>query len=254
MDLHANLRLQIEWGADEALDLAPIDRLLSRAPEAAVRPQRQAPALPSATTLPSALEQAHILASGARTTTELCAALAAFDGCALAATATNLVFADGEPSARLMVIGDAPGADEDREGRPFVGPPGQLLNRMFASIGLDRTQILLTNVIAWRPPGNRMASDSEIQLCVPFLLRHIALVRPQCLVLMGAIAAQALLGTKFSITRIRGHWSDVTIPGIEREVPAMAMLHPGYLLQHPEAKRQSWADLLSLRRHLESST
>lgn len=252
MDVYASLRLQIEWGADEALDPAPVDRLTARAPKAAALPQRANVSLPSAMPVSKALEQARILASSARTTIELRAALAAFDGCALATTATNLVFADGGPDARLMVIGDVPGAEEDRDGRPFVGPPGRLLDRMFASIGLDRTQMLLTNVVAWRPPGNRMPSESEIQLCVPFLLRHIALAQPHALVLLGAIAAQTVLGTKASITRIRGRWTDVAIPGMDREVAALAMVHPGYLLQHPEAKRQSWTDLLSLRHRLES--
>ena len=196
--------------------------------------------------------RAQAAADAAHTLAELRAALAAFDGCPLAATATNLVFADGNPEAGLMLVGEGPGAEEDRAGRPFVGPSGQFLDRMLASIGLDRTQLLITNLIPWRPPGNRNPTDTEVLTCLPFLLRHIALVRPRRLVLLGALATRALTGGVTGITRMRGRWVEVTIPGLAAPVPALPMLHPAYLLRSPGAKRLAWADLVALRRTLDA--
>ena len=196
--------------------------------------------------------RAQEVAAAARTLAELRAALAAFDGCKLAATATNLVFADGNPDAGLMLVGEGPGAEEDRAGKPFVGPSGRLLDRMLASIGLDRSGYLITNLIPWRPPGNRNPTDSEVLTCLPFLLRHIALVRPRRLVLLGLLATRALTGSAAGITRMRGHWVEVTIPGLPAPLPALPMLHPAYLLRTAGAKRQAWADLILLRRTLDA--
>ena len=196
--------------------------------------------------------RAREIAAAANTREELRAALAAFDGCALKATATNLVFADGNPDAGLMLVGEGPGAEEDRAGLPFVGPSGQFLDRMLASIGLDRSKYLITNLIPWRPPGNRNPTDNEVLVCLPFLLRHIALVRPRRLVLLGALAMRGVAGGNTGITRMRGRWVDVTIPGLDRPVPALPMLHPAYLLRTPGAKRDAWADLLLLRRTLDA--
>jgi DNA polymerase len=260
MNAWAALRLQIEWGADEALDDAPVNRLRPRvptpaaaAPEPASLPRpgsRAAPAIP-ATAAPPA-RRAQDLAERATTLAELRAALAGFDGCPLAATATHLVFADGNPDAGLMLVGEAPGADEDRAGRPFVGPSGQLLDRMLASAGLDRTQYLITNLIPWRPPGNRNPTDAEVAVCLPFLLRQIVLARPRRLVLLGALAARAVLGTKAGITRLRGSWVQAVIPGMANPVATLPMLHPAYLLRNAGAKRDAWADVLALRRSLDS--
>jgi DNA polymerase len=253
--LLAFLRLQIEYGADEALDEAPLDRFGRAAPDTPLRPAAitvQPPA-PPAMPRPGPVQRAQAIAASCADREALRAALAAFDGCPLATTATNLVFADGNPESGLMLVGEGPGAEEDREGLPFVGPSGQLLNRMLASIGLDRTQCLITNLIPWRPPGNRNPTDSEVAVCLPFLLRHIALVRPARLVLLGGMAAQAVLGSKTGITRLRGRWTEIRIEGIETPVPVLPMLHPAYLLRTHGAKRDMWRDLIALRRSLDSS-
>jgi DNA polymerase len=200
---------------------------------------------------PAPAVRAQEVAQAANTIAELRAALAGFEGCPLSTTATNLVFADGNPDAGLMLVGEGPGAEEDRAGRPFVGPSGQFLDRMLASIGLDRTQLLITNLIPWRPPGNRNPTDSEVLICLPFLLRHIALVRPRRLVLLGALAAKAILDDTSGIRRLRGRWTRAHIPGLDAPIPTLPMLHPAYLLRTPGAKREAWADLLLLRRTLD---
>jgi uracil-DNA glycosylase family 4 len=269
MDALAALRLQVEWGADEALAGAPVDRFAARAsaarPDAAAATAPAAPAesgrrvvaraaAPTARAFPGGgqqVQRAEAIAAAAQTLDELRAALAAFDCCPLAATATNLVFADGNPDAGLMLIGEGPGAEEDRAGKPFVGPSGKFLDRMLASIGLDRTQYVITNLIPWRPPGNRNPTDAEVVVCLPFLLRHIALVRPRRLVMLGALAAQTLLGSNTGITRLRGRWTSVTVPGLPDPVPALPMLHPAYLLRTPGAKRDAWADMVLLRRTMD---
>jgi DNA polymerase len=252
MDALTLLRLQIDWGADEALDDAPVDRLKPRSQPPAVLPAA-APttraALPLAT---PAVARAQEIAAAAHTREELHAALAAFDGCPLKATATNLVFSDGNPNAGLMLVGEGPGAEEDRTGLPFVGPSGQFLDRMLASIGLDRAKFLITNVIPWRPPGNRNPTDNEVLICLPCLLRHIALARPRRLVLLGNMAVRSVTGQSEGIRRLRGRWIDVSIPGLEQSVPALPTLHPAYLLRTPGAKRDAWADLITLRRALDA--
>jgi len=253
MDDLAALRLQLEWGADEALAAEPIDRLVTavaRPPVAAVEPPAAPrPAAPPPMTLPA--QHAQAAANAAGSIAELRAALAAFDGCALKRTATNLVFADGNPQSGLMLVGEGPGGEEDRAGLPFVGPSGQLLDRMLASIGITRETCLITNLIPWRPPGNRNPTDAEVLTCLPFLLRHIALVRPRRLVLLGKLATQALTGSNAGITRVRGKWVQITVPGLDQPVPALPMLHPAYLLRSPGAKRQAWSDLLLLRRTID---
>ena len=263
MDALAALRLQLEWGADEALAEVPLDRFAARtAPKMQPAMEQVQPAsLPrvqpvAAKARPAAsapVQRAQDVAAAARTLAELRQALATFDGCALSATATNLVFADGNPEAGLMLVGEGPGAEEDRAGLPFVGPSGQLLDRMLASIGLDRTKYLITNLIPWRPPGNRNPTDSEVLICLPFLLRHIALVQPRHLVLLGATAARALLGGSTGITKLRGKWVETRIPGMAAPVPTLPMLHPAYLLRSPGAKRDAWTDLLLLRRTLDQN-
>jgi DNA polymerase len=263
MDGLAELRLQLEWGADEALAEAPQDRFaMRRALAAQPSPEKRPPAslkkAPPATSLvhpgvATPAQRAHDVAASARTRDELRDALARFDGCPLSTTATNLVFSDGNPDAGLMFVGEGPGAEEDRAGLPFVGQSGQLLDRMLASVGLDRTQCLITNLIPWRPPGNRNPTDSEVLICLPFLLRHIALVRPKHLVLLGAMAARAVLGGSTGITRLRGKWVEATIPDLPAPVPTLPMLHPAYLLRNHGAKRDAWSDLLLLRRTLDDS-
>jgi DNA polymerase len=280
--LVAALALQAEWGADEALEAAPLDRT-ARAGAQAPAPPRPEPAPPPAGTAPPpagiapspagiaprqatllrppaagappgppAASRAAALAEAAPDLAALRAALAGFDASPLRETATNLVFADGVAESGLMFIGEAPGADEDRLGRPFVGQSGQLLDRMLASIGLDRgTNFYITNILPWRPPGNRTPTDAEVLLFLPFLLRHIALVRPRVLVLLGGSAAKGLLRTREGITRLRGRWHQVTLPD-GSQLPALATLHPAYLLRTPSAKREAWADLLVLRQRLDA--
>ena len=198
-----------------------------------------------------AAQSARRLAERAETVTALAEVIANFEGCALKQTATNTVFADGNPKAPVMIIGEAPGADEDRLGRPFVGRAGQLLDRMLAAIGLDRESVLITNVVYWRPPGNRTPTTAEIASCLPFVLRHVALVRPRILVLCGTTAAGALLPGGQGITRLRGRWFELQIPGLAEPVPTLPMFHPSFLLRTPERKREAWRDLLALRTRLD---
>ena len=170
-----------------------------------------------------------------------------FDGCGLKATATRLVFADGAPDARIMLVGEAPGGDEDRIGRPFVGRAGQLLDRMLAAIGLDRTKVYIANVVPWRPPGNRTPTLQETAICLPFIRRQIELVAPKLLVCLGGSSAQTLLGLKDGITRTRGQWFDYARDG-GGVIKALPMLHPAYLLRQPAQKRAAWRDLRTLAR------
>jgi uracil-DNA glycosylase len=193
----------------------------------------------------SAAEQA----AAARDLDELRERLDAFQGCALKITATQLVFEDGARNARVHFVGEAPGADEDREGRPFVGRAGQLLDKMLASIGLDRTNAYISNVVPWRPPGNRTPSPLEVAACLPFTRRQIELVGADVLICLGAPSMQALLDVKEGILKTRGRWMEVSVGG--RVVPAMAMLHPAYLLRQPLQKRLAWRDLRALRRVLD---
>jgi DNA polymerase len=209
-------------------------------------------ALPLAS--PKALvDEARHRASSATSLEELRHELSTFEGCPLRYTATNLVFSDGNPKSDVMVIGEAPGADEDRQGRPFVGLSGQLLDRMFKFIGLDRTKLYITNMVPWRPPGNRQPSTSELALCLPFLERHIELVQPKFLLLVGGTAAKALLKRTDGIMKFRGQWLEYTLPGLAAPIPTLAMYHPAYLLRSPGQKREAWKDLLALQAALESS-
>ena len=253
MDALTALRLQIEWGADEALDDAPVDRTRP----AASRPVAVlgvAPAInrmeATAPLRPGPVARAQSVAEAAGSLDELRAALAGFTDCPLAATATNLVFSDGNPAAGLVLVGEAPGAEEDLSGKPFVGASGQFLDRMLASVALDRTKLLITNLIPWRPPGNRPPTESEVLMCLPFLLRHLALVRPRIVVSLGALSTRALTGNDAGIRKLRGRWRELELDGVGR-VRLLPMLHPAYLLRTPGAKRDAWADLMALRRALD---
>jgi DNA polymerase len=199
----------------------------------------------------TAIENARDAARSAASLDDLRAALSRFDGISLRKTATNLVFADGNPEADVMLVGEAPGADEDRQGKPFVGVSGQLLDRMMAAIGLDRTTFYITNVCFWRPPGNRKPTEAELAAQQPFVLRHIELVKPRALVLVGGSSAQILLGTNEGITRLRGRWFDYRSDGLEQPIPALPLFHPAYLLRQPELKREAWRDLLKLKTRLQ---
>ncbi len=176
------------------------------------------------------------------------AALRSFDGCPLKATAMNTVFADGNPQAPVMLIGEAPGEDEDRQGKPFVGVSGKLLDRMLAQIGLDRGKVYIANILPWRPPGNRSPTQAEIAACLPFLERHVELVQPKLLVALGGVSAKTLLNRAEGITRLRGQWR--SYEGAGTPIPLMPMLHPAYLLRNPVAKREAWRDMLALQQRI----
>ena len=265
MSVAALLRWYAAVGVDIALDETPRDRFAeSAAPPRRVAPlpeatplarpplQRASPlrAAPSPALAPPDAVAAGDLAASARTLEELRAVLDAFAGCALKATATQLVFADGNPKARIMLVGEAPGADEDRAGIPFAGRAGQLLDRMLAAIALDRTLVYIANTVPWRPPGNRTPSATETAMCLPFIQRQIELCAPDLLVFLGGHAAQTLLDAKEGITRLRGRWHDFASAG--RNIPALPLFHPAYLLRSPANKRFAWADLQMLRRAAEA--
>jgi uracil-DNA glycosylase len=280
MDGEPVLERLLAWylaaGADEAVADVPNDRFAEEArrrqplpPPAAAAP-RPVTIAPSPAAVPArpasapprlgpdspavAIAAAREAAAGAATLDELQAAISQFEGCTLRQTATNTVFADGVPQSRIMFIGEAPGADEDRIGRPFVGVSGQLLDRMLATIGLDRTRnAYITNVLFWRPPGNRKPSDAEIAICRPFVDRHIALIDPLLIVLVGGTASAALLPGSAGITRIRGQWVKLDVNGLPRPVQAIPMYHPSFLLRSPERKRESWIDLLSIKSKLKET-
>ena len=173
-----------------------------------------------------------------------------FEGCALKATAMHTVFGEGPADARLMIIGEAPGEEEDRKGRPFVGPSGQLLDRMLAAIGLAREEVYITNTIYWRPPGNRTPTQAEVQACQPFLRRQIAIIRPEVLLLVGGAAAKTMLQRNEGIMRLRGRWAEYDPGSGAPPIPAIATFHPAYLLRSPAQKREAWRDLLTVQERL----
>ncbi len=259
-DPHAALKWYLDMGVDELVGETAPDRLAAkpapvavpqsaRTPVATAKPPISKAATP-APTVSAAAQDAHHLASAARSIEELEDALRAFEGCPLKATATNLVFHDGNPKAKVMFVGEAPGGDEDRLGKPFVGVSGQLLDRMIKWIGLDRANAYITNQVYWRPPGNRTPTDAEIASCMPFVVRHIELVSPEILVLVGGSVTKTLLGRTTGITKLRGQWFEFAAPGLARPVPTMAIFHPAYLLRTPVFKREVWRDLLTIKQRL----
>jgi len=253
----ALLRWYVEMGADESIGWEAQDRLAPKRPPAApiVRPaapvaaEREPPDFS-----PAIASLAGHPAEAATTLAELEEAVRAFEGCALKRTATNTVFADGIRGAPLMIIGEAPGADEDRLGKPFVGRSGQLLDRMLAAIGFSRqSNAYITNILFWRPPGNRKPTGDEIAACLPFVWRHIALGRPRLVLLSGGTATAAMLDRSEGITRLRGRWFELPVPGLDRPVPAMASYHPSFLLRTPARKSEMWRDLLAIQAKFDES-
>ena len=250
-----------EAGVDALVGEEPVDRFAAvEAPAPAIRTVRDVMPPPhcetngpAAALAPQALDEAAMAAraaaKSAKTLDELRGILEKFDGCALKTTATQLVFADGNPTARLMFVGEAPGRDEDIEGLPFVGRSGKLLDRMLAAIGLDRTSVYIANIVPWRPPGNRTPTPQESQICLPFILRQIELADPDILVCLGGPSAQALLGIKEGITKTRGRW--FTFETGKREIRAMPTFHPAFLLRSPLQKRFAWRDFLAIKKALD---
>jgi DNA polymerase len=284
-ELAALLRWYEEAGVDEAIDETALDRYAATAasaaravaPAAAARtPAAEAgpaartavpsPAARTGTTLreaavampprvplesPQLVEDARSAAAGASSLAELEAAIRAFEGCSLKRLAKNTVFADGAADAAVMVVGEAPGEDEDRLGKPFVGVSGRLMDRMFAAVGLTRERdVYITNILNWRPPGNRTPNLSDVAICVAFARRHIELKRPKLLVLAGGVPAKSLLDTEIGITRLRGRWFEYTLDDGTR-LPTMPVFHPAYLLRTPGSKRQAWMDMLNIRERLD---
>ncbi|MGQ0484423.1 MAG: uracil-DNA glycosylase [Hyphomicrobiales bacterium] len=245
-----------EMGAGEAIGETAVDRFAASVPKPVAAPEpRPAPLKPQAAS-GDAVADARAIAAACRSLAELAAALTAFDACPLKRTATQLCFADGNPNARAMLIGEAPGRDEDIQGKPFVGRSGQLLDRMLAAAGLSRlaqdrqSSVYITNAIFWRPPGNRTPTEAETAMCLPFLMRAIELQRPDFIVCLGATPTQRLTGRSDGILKLRGKWFDCEAAG--RRVPLLATLHPAYLLRQPAQKRLAWRDLLSLRQALDA--
>ncbi len=255
----ALLAWYVEAGVDEAIGETAIDRFAASSAASPPKPPPPAPAVarPRAASrppppLPPAASQEEAVRSAAacQTLAELRAALDAFDGCSLKHMAMNTVFADGVAGAPVMLVGEAPGADEDRQGRPFVGAAGRLLDRMLAAIDLDRSKnAYISNILPWRPPGNRKPTPVETALCLPFIRRHIELAQPRVLVLLGGTAASTLLETTQGITRLRGRWMRYETPAIS--LPCLPMFHPAYLLRTPQAKAAAWQDLLALAARLD---
>lgn len=262
------MRWYLEAGVDETIGEEPINRFVAppsppasspatpppasagrAVDDAVLRPPRAQGIVPS---LPDDAHVEHAVAL-ARQATDLAAlreALAAFDGCPLKKTATNLVFARGRADARIALIGEAPGAEEDRQGLPFVGPSGRLLDRILASIGVDGSMAFISNTVFWRPPGNRTPTSSELAACMPFLQRMLELVAPDVLVALGGPAATTLLGRTDSVSKMRGRWFDYQSPGLARPVAATVTFHPAYLLRSPLQKRLAWRDFLAIKQRL----
>lgn len=283
-DLADLLAFYASAGVDDALEDQPVNRFAEAAPKPAERattapalgdnaapprstgvafaeagdrpnapPVARAPAKTSTVPDEAQAALARQLATTATTLDELRQHMAAFDGCNLKATAKNLVFADGNPEAALMLVGEAPGRDEDIEGLPFVGRSGRLLDRMLAAIGLDRTSVYIANVIPWRPPGNRTPTPHETEICRPFVERQIELVNPKVLINLGGPSAKTLLNTSEGILRLRGNWRvHTTASGIA--IPAMPTLHPAYLLRTPAHKKLAWRDFLEVKAKLRALT
>ena len=257
------LRWHIEMGVDELIDDQPIDRYAAAAiPRAAVAvPSPSAnsqPARPAASASPGqplapseGARDAIAIARDANSIEDLRERLETFEGCALKFTATNTVFADGDPASDVMFIGEAPGVDEDRQGLPFVGASGQLLNRMLSALGRERTSIYISNILFWRPPGNRSPTAAETAACLPFVQRHIELARPKVLVFLGGSSAKTMLDRTEGIMRLRGKWFDYMSEELGTPIPAMPTFHPAFLLRQSAQKREAWRDFLAIQEKLE---
>ncbi|BAE53242.1 Uracil-DNA glycosylase [Paramagnetospirillum magneticum AMB-1] len=246
LDRYATTRRALESRAAAVPPPAP---QAQRQPRPHAEPMAAPPGALSASALPGTA--AH-LAAGCADLQALRHAMEGFEGLQLKQAASSTVFGDGNPESAVMCIGEAPGQEEDRRGLPFVGPSGKLLDRMLGSIGLDRSTCYITNVVPWRPPANRKPTPDEVAVCMPFLTRHIELVDPQVLILLGGASAAAVLAKADGINRLRGRWFEFNSPGLPRPIPALATFHPAYLLRTPEAKRDAWRDLLMIRRRMDA--
>nr|WP_306265928.1 uracil-DNA glycosylase [Pararhizobium sp. IMCC3301] len=252
------LQFYVDAGVDIALDEMPHDRLAvppqesragggaATAQPAAVRSSASAPTPGFSETKPHEVnvQEARDRAASANSLDELMALLMSYEGCGLKRTATHTVFEDGNRDAKIMLVGEAPGRDEDLQGKPFVGRSGQFLDRMLKAAGFDRSHVYIGNIVAWRPPGNRAPTTAEMELCKPFITRQIELMKPELLVFLGASSAKNMLQSSDGILKLRGKWRTYS----KAEIPVLPMLHPAYLLRQPAQKRLAWRDLLSLRK------
>jgi uracil-DNA glycosylase len=260
------LRWQLDAGVDETIGNEPVNRFaeapLTVAPTATKTLDKPPPKQPvraaekprtpqGPVVAEKLLHDACEIAAAAGSIDELRQALVDYDGCALKKNATNLVFGDGNPKAKVVLIGEGPGAEEDRQGLPFVGPSGQLLDKMLASIGLDRQQVYISNTVFWRPPGNRTPTTAETALCMPFVERLMELIDPEILITLGGPAAKVMLAETAGVGRLRGKWYAYSTPKLSRPVQATALFHPAYLLRSPAHKREAWRDLLMIRDKLD---
>jgi len=261
----AALAWLVEMGAEEIIAEQPLNRVVEHAVSAPapVAPRADPPALPLRANLASVaapagdqVQDARAIAARCQSLPEIAAALGTFDACPLRKTATNLCFSDGNPQAHVLLIGEAPGNEEDLQGKPFVGRSGQLLDRMLAAVGLDRRAedparaVLITNTIFWRPPGNRKPTDAETSMCMPFVWRLIEIMQPRLILCAGATPTQRMINVTDGILKLRGRWFSVQAGA--SQIPLLATLHPAYLLRQPAQKRLAWRDLLSLRERLDS--
>ena len=246
------LRWYLDSGVDETISDVPQNRFIEAHPKEITVPQKS-----SANNTPNIISQgpklaesllleACKIAAAASSIKELNNVLLNYAGCSLKKTATNLVFGDGNPKAKIVLIGEGPGAEEDRRGLPFVGPGGQLLDKMLASIGLDRNKVFLSNTVFWRPPGNRTPTVQESGLCIPFVERLVELIDPEILIVLGGPAAKLLLAETAAVSRLRGKWYAYSTPRLSRPVKTTVMYHPNYLLSSPVHKREAWQDLLMI--------
>ena len=250
-DARAALEWLVAMGADEIVGETPVNRLAASPPPSpaalSVRPTLAAPMPPAQRTDAAMAAEASVCA----TLEDIMAALGKLDACPLKKTATNLCFCDGNPQAHIMLVGEAPGRDEDIQGKPFVGRSGQLLDRMLAAIGLSRNgdrpdnSVFISNVIFWRPPGNRTPTEQETLMCLPYLKRTIEIIAPRMIVCLGATPTQRLVNAHDGILKLRGKWFSLDAGG--RSIPLLATLHPAYLLRQPAQKRLAWRDFLALK-------
>ena len=249
------LRLQVEWGADEAIGADPVNRMPATGPRPVAVPKPVVALAAAKVVAPQGTlaEHALALAQQAATIDELRAALSGFNGCALRDTASNLVFAEGDPASATLLIGEPPGREEDRSGHPFAGVEGQLLDQMLASLGMRRSAFMLAPLVPWRPPGGRPVNPAELALCLPFLHRLVALLRPQRLVLFGGTAARALLPPAASRRRTPRAWVEASVPGLTQALPALVLPSLGEMIKTPTLRRDAWAGLRLLRRVLDNT-
>ena len=266
------LNWHVSMGVDETIAEAPVNRFLSydtlKKVESATdsqtgnkqtsnvstnEPVNYSAISPSKNNEAASLCTATELAAAASNLKELEATITNFNGCSLKKTATNLVFVDGNPTGKVLLIGEAPGAEEDRHGKPFVGPSGKLLDKMLGSIELDRTQVLVSNTVFWRPPGNRTPTPLEVASCLPFVNRIIELMKPEIIVPLGGPAAKSLLEQNVGIGKLRGNWFSYHIQNMSKAIAATPLFHPAYLLRTPAQKRATWTDLLMIKKRLDDN-